>query len=115
MANRLQAAPGRGSPPPSKEDRSALKAELLELLGDGADGQARMARVADRRRRLEETVQALCNANPTPNVVRSPLLLGRWQLLTTFKPGTADVNFFSLESWRKYVLEQGPSPVQSLV
>ena len=43
------------------------------------------------------------------------LLLNEWQLVTTFKPGTADVRFTSPESWRKYIFEQGPSPVQSLV
>ena len=43
------------------------------------------------------------------------LLLNEWQLVTTFKPGTGDVRFTDPESWRKYIFDQGPSPVQSLV
>jgi hypothetical protein len=92
-----------------------LKTELLELLGEGTSGAQRMARVPDSRKRLEVLVNDLCSLNPTEAPVESELLLGSWQLLTTFKAGTADVDFFSAESWRKYVYEQGPSPVQSLV
>ena len=96
-------------------DAEQLKADLVELLGDGGKGTTRMARVEDKRRKLEQLVEDLCKLNPTSAPVESPMLLGRWQLLTTYKPGTADVQFFSTESWRKYIFEQGPSPVQSLV
>ena len=77
-----------------REKQSALKAELFDLLGDGSSGTNRMARVKDSRKRLETVVAELCLLNPTESTVDSPLLLGRWQLLTTFKPGTADVDFF---------------------
>lgn len=74
-----------------------------------------MARLGDRSR-LEELVASLEACNPHPEPFEVPeLLLREWQLLTTFQPGTADVRFFDPESWRKYLFEQGPSPVQSLV
>ena len=96
-------------------DVEALKAELLAVLGKGGDGASRMARVGDRKR-LEELVEALEARNPNPEPFERPdLLLEEWQLLTTFQPGTADVSFFSVESWVKYLFEKGPSPVQSLV
>lgn len=92
-----------------------LKAELLAVLGKGGDGATRMARLGDRSR-LEELVTSLEACNPHPEPFEVPeLLLNEWQLLTTFQPGTADVQFFDPESWRKYIFEQGPSPVQSLV
>ena len=85
------------------------------MLGKGGDGAARMARVGDRSR-LEELVHLLEARNPNPKPFEVPdLLLNEWQLITTFQPGTADVQFFDPESWRKYIFEQGPSPVQSLV
>ena len=69
--------------------------------------------------RLERLVEQLELVNPTPKPFATEesmrLLLNEWQLVTTFKPGTADVRFTSPESWRKYIFEQGPSPVQSLV
>ena len=96
-------------------DVEALKAELLAVLGKGGDGASRMARVGDRKR-LEELVEALEKRNPNPEPFERPdLFLEEWQLLTTFQPGTADVSFFSVESWVKYLFEKGPSPVQSLV
>ena len=68
------------------------------------------------RARLESLVTSLEAINPTPRPFERPeLLLNEWRLVTTFQPGTADVSFFSAESWRKYLLERGPSPVQSLV
>ena len=74
-----------------------------------------MARVGDRAR-LEELVELLESRNPNPRPFERPdLLLDEWQLITTFQPGTADVQFTSPESWRKYLFEKGPSPVQSLV
>lgn len=95
--------------------RLELKRQLLELLGEGTAGSQRVARVADSRKQLEAVVEELCTLNPTLTPVESPGLLGSWQLLTTYKSGTADVSFWSVESWRKYIYEQGPSPVQSLV
>ena len=93
----------------------ALKAELLAVLGKGGDGASRMARVGDRKR-LEDLVAALEARNPNPSPFDRPdLFLEEWQLLTTFQPGTADVSFTSLESWRRYLFDSGPSPVQSLV
>ena len=74
-----------------------------------------MARVGDRAR-LEKLVELLESRNPNPRPFERPdLLLDEWQLITTFQPGTADVQFTSPESWRKYLFEKGPSPVQSLV
>jgi hypothetical protein len=105
------------SPRSTSEDdaTTALKDELLTLLGKGGDGAQRMARVGDRAR-LESLVTSLEAINPTPRPFERPeLLLNEWRLVTTFQPGTADVSFFSAESWRKYLLESGPSPVQSLV
>eukprot|EP00873_Tetraselmis_striata_P001377 jgi/Tetstr1/421641/TSEL_012581.t1 len=84
-------------------------------FGEGTAGSQRVARVADSRKQLEAVVEELCTLNPTLTPVESPGLLGSWQLLTTYKSGTADVSFWSVESWRKYIYEQGPSPVQSLV
>ena len=93
----------------------ALKAELLAVLGKGGDGASRMARVGDRKR-LEDLVAALEARNPNPSPFDRPdLFLEEWQLLATFQPGTADVSFTSLESWRRYLFDSGPSPVQSLV
>ena len=105
------------SPRSTSEDdaTTALKDELLTLLGKGGDGAQRMARVGDHAR-LESLVTSLEAINPTPRPFERPeLLLNEWRLVTTFQPGTADVSFFSAESWRKYLLESGPSPVQSLV
>ena len=74
-----------------------------------------MARLADRAR-LESLVESLEASNPTPRPFESPdLLLNEWKLVTTFKPGVADVRFDSLRSWREYLFGSGPSPVQSLV
>jgi len=85
------------------------------VLGKGDTGGSRMARVGDRKR-LEELVVLLEDRNPHPKPFERPdLLLEEWRLLTTFQPGTADVRFFSLESWQKYLFDSGPSPVQSLV
>ena len=97
--------------------RAALKAELATLLGDAASGAQRTGRSSTfaARARVEQVVRELEALNPTPVSVRSPLLLGEWRLLTTFKPGIGETDFWSIESWRKYIWEQGPSPVQTLV
>lgn len=92
---------------PSSAAAAELKSELLDILGKGGDGAARMARVGDRGR-LEQLVTALEECNPNPKPFEVPeLLLNEWQLLTTFAPGTADVQFLDPESWRKYIFEQG--------
>uniref|UniRef100_A0A7S1NIU2 Plastid lipid-associated protein/fibrillin conserved domain-containing protein n=1 Tax=Eutreptiella gymnastica TaxID=73025 RepID=A0A7S1NIU2_9EUGL len=96
--------------------RAALKAELLDLLGNAESGTQRIAGSAfSSRGRVEQVVNELVALNPTTATAKSELLLGRWRLLTTFKPGVGDVDFFSPESWRKYIWEKGPSPVQALV
>ena len=99
-------------------EASTLRDELLALLGEGGEGEQRMARFVDRSR-LEQLVDQLEAVNPTPKPFESEtamrLLLNEWQLVTTFKPGTGDVRFTDPESWRKYIFDQGPSPVQSLV
>ena len=99
-------------------EATTLRDELLALLGEGGEGEQRMARFVDRSR-LEQLVDQLEAVNPTPKPFESEasmrLLLNEWQLVTTFKPGTGDVRFTDPESWRKYIFDQGPSPVQSLV
>ena len=105
----------RASATPAGPSAAELADELLAILGKGGDGASRMARVGDRAR-LEELVDLLESRNPNPRPFERPdLLLNEWQLITTFQPGTADVQFTSLESWRKYLFDKGPSPVQSLV
>mmetsp|Transcript_25506 Transcript_25506/g.83994 ORF Transcript_25506/g.83994 Transcript_25506/m.83994 type:complete len:269 (-) Transcript_25506:328-1134(-) len=96
--------------------RAGAKEELLSLLGAGDDGAARTGEGgALDRARVEELVEELKEANPTPDAARSPLLLGRWELLTTFQAGVSGVSFFDVGSWRRYIWEGGPSPVQTLV
>lgn len=105
----------RASATPAGPSAAELADELLAILGKGGDGASRMARVGDRAR-LEKLVELLESRNPNPRPFERPdLLLDEWQLITTFQPGTADVQFTSPESWRKYLFEKGPSPVQSLV
>ena len=120
-AHRQRAGNDSVTAPPSvaSAEAAALRDELLALLGGGGEGgEGRMARTVDRSR-LERLVEQLELLNPTPKPFAAEasmrLLLNEWQLVTTFKPGTADVRFTSPESWRKYIFEQGPSPVQSLV
>lgn len=95
--------------------RNELTTELLQILGKGTEGSARMARSGDRKR-LEQLVEELEALNPTPEPFENiDLLLEEWQLLSTFQPGTGDVQFLDPQSWQKYLFESGPSPVQSLV
>ena len=111
--HRASAHTGIASP-----EASTLRDELLALLGEGGEGEQRMARFVDRSR-LEQLVDQLEAVNPTQKPFETEasmrLLLNEWQLVTTFKPGTGDVRFTDPESWRKYIFDQGPSPVQSLV
>ncbi|ACO62421.1 hypothetical protein MICPUN_108009 [Micromonas commoda] len=121
-AHRQRAGDDSVTAPPSVASAEAaeLREELLALLGGGdGGGEGRMARTVDRSR-LERLVEQLELLNPTPKPLAGGedamrLLLNEWQLVTTFKPGTADVRFTDPESWRRYIFEQGPSPVQSLV
>jgi len=89
------------------------KVELMRILGDksGKD----LAGRNQANRRVEDLVQFLMDRNPTPKPNRSERLPGKWSLICTYKPGEKAADFFSLQSWKEYLLEGGPSPVQSLV
>ncbi|CAE8581715.1 unnamed protein product [Polarella glacialis] len=92
------------------------KAELLALLGGSTDSNASWdsSRV-QAAQRVEDLVAALVASYEArkDSAVATSLLEGRWRLLSTFVPGQAAANFFSLDSWRAYVFDKGPSPVQS--
>jgi len=87
-----------------------LKAELLELCGEDAQGRDRV----EAAKRVEELVATLAEqpveADPE---AAAELMAGRWRLLVTFTPGQAAADFFSLDSWKDYFFKNGPSPVQS--
>eukprot|EP00959_Pyramimonas_sp_CCMP1952_P211678 4429655-Pyramimonas_sp.AAC.1 len=97
----------------SSQTRLDKQTELLSLVGDGSleSGKSR----TETNKRVEELVKLLQQENPTPNPSQSEFLPGRWRLLSSFKPGTASVSFFSLQDWQNYFFNDGPSPVQNLV
>eukprot|EP00240_Pyramimonas_obovata_P016293 CAMPEP_0118926108 /NCGR_PEP_ID=MMETSP1169-20130426/3886_1 /TAXON_ID=36882 /ORGANISM="Pyramimonas obovata, Strain CCMP722" /LENGTH=271 /DNA_ID=CAMNT_0006867599 /DNA_START=118 /DNA_END=933 /DNA_ORIENTATION=- len=101
----------------STSQRLDKQDELLSLVGDGSlESAARLGFSRNEtNQRVEELVASLQLENPTPNPSESELLPGRWRLLSSFKPGTATVSFFSLQDWNNYLFNNGPSPVQSLV
>ncbi|CAK9086006.1 unnamed protein product [Durusdinium trenchii] len=89
-----------------------LKSELLEILA-GENWDASRVEAAQR---VEDLVQALIEtyeSSKVPDQEAQRLLEGRWQLLSTFTPGQAAANLFSLKSWQEYVFGKGPSPVQA--
>ena len=103
----------------SWEDASASKSvddakdELMHILSDRSGHNAVRRNQANRR--MEALVEFLLERNPTPAPNRSEKLPGQWNLICTYKPGEQAADFFSFQSWKEYLLEGGPSPVQSLV
>mmetsp|Transcript_48986 Transcript_48986/g.91160 ORF Transcript_48986/g.91160 Transcript_48986/m.91160 type:complete len:312 (+) Transcript_48986:721-1656(+) len=99
------------------EDTNLLEEELLGLIGDGSlDAVSKTGRSrTETNRRVEDLVQELQQRNPTVEPNTCADLPGRWRLLSSFKPGSATVNFFSLSDWNNYLFNGGPSPVQNLV
>lgn len=89
--------------------------QLLALL-DGANRGAKLS-LSDTRRvgELAQILEAAAlDSADSADSSDSPLLPGRWRVLFQGKPDAERVAFFDVESWRKYLLEGGPSPVQAL-
>lgn len=103
----------------SREDASVsknvddAKDELMRILSDRSGHNAVRRNQANRR--MEALVEFLLERNPTPAPNQSEKLPGKWNLICTYKPGEQAADFFSFQSWKEYLLEGGPSPVQSLV
>jgi len=92
---------------------TAAEARLLELLS-GTEGRG-AALTADEDAEVHRRATEL-EADSTSGATNdSPLLPGRWRVLYQGKPGGEKTEFFSLESWRKYLSGDGPSPIQNLV
>lgn len=89
------------------------KKELMHILADRTGKNAVRRNQANRR--MEDLVEFLLERNPTPVPNRSEKLPGKWKLICTYKPGEQAAEFLSFQSWKEYLLEGGPSPVQSLV
>jgi pimeloyl-ACP methyl ester carboxylesterase len=88
---------------------------LLKLLNaSGTDGRGLQLSAADNAEvhRLAATLESEAGQSTTND---SPLLPGRWRVLYQGKPGGETVSAFSLDSWRKYLSGDGPSPIQNLV
>lgn len=101
-----------GAPKEAVEDLEAAKRELLASLGEGMTGKARV----EAAQRVEDAVAALtAGYRPRGADEEQRMMQGRWRLLTTYAPGQAAADITSPESWRKYVFDKGPSPVQAAV
>ena len=97
---------------------SADEAALLSLLASGDTGRGRNLSPADiaEVHRLAEALEAQHSADgaASEDTNDSPLLPGRWRVLYQGKPGPT-TEFFSVDSWKRYISGDGPSPVQNLV
>ena len=94
---------------------SASDAEhrLLELLsGSEGRGKALTPAQSSEVHRLATQLEEGFDAADTND---SPLLPGRWRVLYQGKPGGETTDFCSVESWKKYLSGDGPSPIQNLV
>lgn len=104
----VNAAVAMSAAPPAEE------AALLELLSPSTRGkgltQVQKAEVF----RLASLLETGGESTPLEDTNESPLLPGRWRVLFQGAPG-ADVEFFSVESWKSYLAGDGPSPIQNLV
>jgi hypothetical protein len=93
----------------------AEEAALISLLSkSGTDGRGASLTAADAAEvhRLASRLEA--SVPPGSDTNDSPLLPGRWRVLYQGKAG-AEVSALSLDSWRKYLAGDGPSPIQNLV
>ncbi|CAL1141023.1 unnamed protein product [Cladocopium goreaui] len=89
-----------------------MKTELLDILSGGNWDASRV----EAAQRVEDLVEALIQGYKDMKMSDQEaqrLLEGKWQLLSTFTPGQAAANVFSLKSWQEYVFGKGPSPVQA--
>ncbi|CEM05655.1 unnamed protein product [Vitrella brassicaformis CCMP3155] len=92
---------------------SREKSRLMELLGeDAGDGDA--ADESGKQREIEDLVDQLVAGYVFEPDAALDDLCGVWKLLYTYAPGSADVQFASLDSWRRYFFEKAPSPLQAL-
>jgi len=94
------------------QNPAGMKVELLDILS----GESWDASRVEAAQRVEDLVEALIEAYQQmemKNDEAQKLLEGKWQLLSTFTPGQAAANLFSLKSWQEYVFGKGPSPVQA--
>jgi len=100
---------GRVQPRMSAEAEQKLVSILSSTEGRGTG--LTPAEKADVHR-LATELEA--SASATEDTNGSPLLPGRWRVLYQGKPDV-DTEFFSVESWQKYIAGDGPSPIQNLV
>ncbi|CAJ1395137.1 unnamed protein product [Effrenium voratum] len=89
-----------------------LKAELLSTLS-GEDWDPSRVEAAQRVEDIVAELTRLYQDARLPPADAQKLLEGKWKLLSTFTPGQAAANFFSLQDWQKYIFGKGPSPVQA--
>ena len=96
---------------PTAEEEAILS--LLASSGEQGRGKALTAEQVADVHRLATELEALAPAGEDTNA--SPLLPGRWRVLYQGKPGGDKTEFFSVESWQRYLSGDGPSPIQNLV
>ena len=89
-----------------------LKAELLSTLS-GEDWDPSRVEAAQRVEDIVAELTRLYQDARLPPADAQKLLEGKWKLLSTFTPGQAAANFFSIQDWQKYIFGKGPSPVQA--
>mmetsp|Transcript_54789 Transcript_54789/g.102732 ORF Transcript_54789/g.102732 Transcript_54789/m.102732 type:complete len:601 (+) Transcript_54789:74-1876(+) len=96
------------------EDAAAL-VKLLSATDETARGATlSVSDTADVHRLATSLESAFLKSDPA-DTNESPLIPGRWRVLYQGKPGGEKTEFFSIESWRKYIAGDGPSPIQNLV
>lgn len=96
------------------EDAEALL-KLLSAPGETARGaKLTVTDTADVHRLATSLESAFLNTDPA-DTNESPLIPGRWRVLYQGKPGGEKTEFFSIDSWKKYISGDGPSPIQNLV
>jgi len=108
---------------PQMSSNSAANAQageetLLKLLSSsGVEGRGVSLTASDDEevhRLATELEQKLEEATLDEDTNDSPLLPGRWRVLYQGKPGVK-TEFLSIDSWKKYLSGEGPSPIQNLV
>lgn len=122
LVHGFQGVPRPKSPPraavvvASLTTATTLEAEaeqkLLSILSDAGRGSALTSSQLSEVHRLASELERAANQQGTND---SPLLPGRWRVLYQGKPGGEKTEFFSIESWKKYLSGDGPSPIQNLV
>jgi hypothetical protein len=87
--------------------RSAEEALLSLLASSGAKGRG-AALTAEQEADVHRLATELEESAPTGDDTNtSPLLPGRWRVLYQGKPGGEKTEFFSAESWKKYLSGDG--------